>query len=117
MYTKSNTAHCPPSYKRGAFMVEIHYGMLTKAYGKEDREDVLPDAIGRTVALGIYQCAYLYDVENKDYYFMGSAPIVCKSNIGEHGLIIETENSVYGISLTGDMHFLNPENEEGGGDA
>lgn len=100
-------------------MVEIHYGMLTKAYGKEDREDVLPDAIGRTVALGIYPTAYLYDVKTHDYYFMGSAPIVCTSNVGDNGFIVETDNAVYGLSLKGDMRFLNPdnENEEGGGDA
>ena len=99
-------------------MVEIHYGMLTKAYDKEDRDNcVLQEAIGRTVALGIYPTAYLYDVKTHDYYFMSSAPIVCKSNIGEHGYIVETENAVYGLSLKGDMHFLNPENKEGGGDA
>lgn len=98
-------------------MVEIHYGMLTKAYDKQDREQVLQDAIGRTVAIGIYPTAYLYDVENKDYLFMGTAPIVCTSNVGDNGFIVETENAVYGLSLKGDMNFLNPENEKGGGDA
>ena len=98
-------------------MVEIHYGMLTKAYDKEDNEQVLQDSIGRTVAVGIYPCAYMYDVEKKDYLFKCTAPIICQSNIGGHGYIIETERAVYAISLSGDIHFLNPENEEGGGDA